>query len=193
MLDKVRVLEVSHAVAGPTAAQVLADYGAEVLKIEKPGEGDIFRNVPGMGPTMFLAVNRGKKSLAIDLKKSEGLTIFYELVRKTDVVIENLGPGVAEKLGISFEKIRKNNSRAIYCKIESFGKGPNREYPGFRSDPSSLSGDNVHDRIPARSLCAGGRLHGGHEHRAPRGCRDSRFVAKASGIGPGSRAAGQFV
>jgi crotonobetainyl-CoA:carnitine CoA-transferase CaiB-like acyl-CoA transferase len=131
LLDTVRVLEVSHAVAGPTAAQVLADYGAEVLKIEKPGEGDIFRNVPGMGPTMFLAVNRGKKSLAIDLKKSEGLAIFYDLVRKTDVVIENLGPGVAEKLGISFEKIRRNNPKAIYCKIESFGKGPYENTPAF--------------------------------------------------------------
>ncbi|HYB04208.1 MAG TPA: CaiB/BaiF CoA-transferase family protein [Nitrososphaerales archaeon] len=131
LLDHTRVLEVSHAVAGPTVSQVLADYGAEVLKIEKPDGGDIFRNVPGMGPTMFLAVNRGKKSVAIDLKKSEGLAIFYELVGKTDVIIENLGPGVAEKLGIYYDKIRKNNVKAIYCKIESFGKGPYENTPAF--------------------------------------------------------------
>ena len=69
MLVDIRVLEVSHAIAGPTASQVLADYGADVIKIERPGSGDIFRNTPGMGPSMFLAVNRGKKSVVIDLKK----------------------------------------------------------------------------------------------------------------------------
>jgi len=122
---------VSHAVAGPTAAQVLADYGAEVIKIERPGEGDIFRDVPGMGPSMFLAVNRGKKSVAIDLKKREGLSIFYSLVRKSDVVIENLGPGVAEGIGINYQRIKRANSKVIYCKIESFGKGPNEKIPAY--------------------------------------------------------------
>jgi crotonobetainyl-CoA:carnitine CoA-transferase CaiB-like acyl-CoA transferase len=131
VLEKIRVLEVSHAVAGPTAAQILADYGAQVVKIEKPGEGDIFRNVPGMGPTMFLAVNRGKKSVAIDLKNSEGLSLFYQLLKKSDIVIENLGPGVAEKLGISYHKIRETNSKTIYCKIESYGKGPYENTPAF--------------------------------------------------------------
>jgi len=130
-LDSIRVLEVSHAIAGPTAAQVLADYGAEVIKIERPGQGDIFRNVPGMGPTMFLAVNRGKRSLALDLKTKEGLSLFYELVKKSDIVIENLGPGVAEELGVSYSKTRKANPRAIYCKIESFGSGPYEKSPAF--------------------------------------------------------------
>ncbi len=131
LLDSLRVLEVSHAVAGPTAAQVLADYGAQVMKIEKPGEGDIFRDVPGMGSTMFLAVNRGKKSVALNLKTREGLKIFYDLVRKSDVVIENLGPGVAEGIGISYRRIKKANPKTIYCKIESFGKGPYEKTPAF--------------------------------------------------------------
>jgi crotonobetainyl-CoA:carnitine CoA-transferase CaiB-like acyl-CoA transferase len=131
ILHDIRVVEVSHAVAGPTAAQVLADYGAEVIKIERPESGDIFRNVPGMGPTMFLAVNRGKRSAAIDLKSREGLRIFYDLVRKSDVVIENLGPGIAEGLGISYAKIKRSNSKSVYCKIESFGKGPYENTPAF--------------------------------------------------------------
>ena len=125
------MLEVSHAVAGPTAAQILADYGAQVVKIEKPGSGDIFRNVPGMGPTMFLSVNRGKKSVCLDLKSREGLDIFYKLVAKSDVVIENLGPGVAEELGITFGKIKKTNPRIVSCKIESFGSGPYENVPAF--------------------------------------------------------------
>jgi len=131
MLESVRVLEVSHAVAGPTAAQVLGDYGAEVIKIERPGSGDIFRDVPGMGPTMFLAVNRGKKSVAIDLKKRRGLSLFYDLVSRSDVVIENLGPGVAENLGITYRKIKRSNSKAVYCKIESYGSGPYEKIPAF--------------------------------------------------------------
>ncbi len=131
LLESKRVLEVSHAVAGPTAAQVLADYGAETIKIERPGRGDIFRDVPGMGPTMFLAVNRGKKSVAIDLKTKEGLSIFYHLARKSDVVIENLGPGVADGLGITYRRLKRANPRAVYCKIESFGKGPYEKTPAY--------------------------------------------------------------
>ncbi len=131
LLHSIRVLEVSHAVAGPTASQVLADYGAEVIKIERPGKGDIFREVPGMGPTMFLAVNRGKKSVALDLKTGEGLALFYRLVDKSNVVIENLGPGVAENLGITYSKIKKENPGIVYCKIESFGKGPNENTPAY--------------------------------------------------------------
>ena len=130
-LNSTRVLEVSHAIAGPTAAQVLADYGAEVIKIERPGQGDIFRDVPGMGPTMFLAVNRGKKSIAIDLKTNAGLSIFYDLTRKSDVVIENLGPGVAEGLDIDYRQIKTANPKVIYCKIESFGKGPYEKTPAY--------------------------------------------------------------
>lgn len=131
ILSSLRVLEVSHAIAGPTAGQVLADYGAEVIKIERPGYGDIFRNVPGMGPTMFLAINRGKKSLALDLKKKDGLSIFYKLVRRSDVIIENLGPGVAESIGVTYARAERANPRVIYCKIESFGEGPYENVPAF--------------------------------------------------------------
>ena len=131
LLHGIKVLEVSHAVAGPTASQVLADYGADVIKIERPGGGDMFRDTPGMGPSMFLAVNRGKKSAVIDLKKSAGLGLFYELVRVSDVIVENMGPQVAERLGITYRKIKSVNPKAIYCRIESFGKGPYKNVPAF--------------------------------------------------------------
>jgi crotonobetainyl-CoA:carnitine CoA-transferase CaiB-like acyl-CoA transferase len=131
LLAGIRVLEFSHAVAGPTTSQVLADYGAEVVKIERPGGSDIFRDIAGMGPSMFLAVNRGKKSVVIDLKKPAGLRLFYELAEVSDVIIQNLGPGVAEKLGVTFRKIKRTNPKAIYCSIESFGKGPYENIPAF--------------------------------------------------------------
>ncbi|MHB2035141.1 MAG: CaiB/BaiF CoA transferase family protein [Nitrososphaerales archaeon] len=131
LLHGLKVLEVSHAVAGPTASQLLVDYGADVIKIERPGGGDMFRDAPGMGPSMFLAVNRGKKSAVIDLKKSEGLRLFYELVRVSDVIIENMGPQVAERLGITYRKIKRANPGAIYCRIESFGRGPYKNVPAF--------------------------------------------------------------
>lgn len=131
ILDSIRVLEISHAIAGPTASQILSDYGAEVIKIEKPEGGDIFREVPGMGPSMFLAVNRGKKSIALDLKKPAGLELFYRLVKVSDVIIENMGPRVAERLGVNYQRIRRANPRAIYCQIESFGKGPYENIPAF--------------------------------------------------------------
>ncbi|MGI0090391.1 MAG: CaiB/BaiF CoA transferase family protein [Nitrososphaerales archaeon] len=127
----IRVLEVSHAIAGPTASQILADYGAEVIKVERPGEGDIFRDTPDMGPSMFLAVNRGKRSAVIDLKNPKGLRLFYDLVRISDVIVENMGPGASERLGITYGKIKRSNSRAIYCRIESFGKGPYESIPAF--------------------------------------------------------------
>lgn len=127
----IRVLEVSQAVAGPAASQILADYGARVTKIERPIVGDIFRNTPGMGESFFLSVNRGKESVAIDLKTPRGLELFYKLAGQSDVIIENLSPGAAEKLGITYAKIRRANSSAIYCKIESFGSGPYQNRPAF--------------------------------------------------------------
>ena len=113
LLQGIRVLEISHAIAGPTTAQILADYGAEVIKIERLGEGDIFRFTPEMGASMFLAVNRGKKSAAFDLKKSKGLSLFFDLVKNCDVIVENMGPGTAEGLGITYRKIKQLNSSTI--------------------------------------------------------------------------------
>ena len=140
LLHGIRVLEISHAIAGPTTAQILADYGAEVIKIERPEEGDIFRFTPEMGASMFLAVNRGKKSVAIDLKKPKGLSLFFEFVKNCDVIVENMGPGTAEGLGITYRKIKKLNPFAIYCKIESFGKGAFQNVPAFDPVLQAASG-----------------------------------------------------
>ena len=130
-LDDVTVIDLSHALAGPFASTMLADYGAEVIKIEPPG-GDVAR---AWGPpfydeeaTYFVNLNRNKKSVAIDLKRPEGRELFFRLLDAADVVLENLRVGAVAKLGIDYARARERQPRIIYCSISGFGQdGPYRD------------------------------------------------------------------
>lgn len=130
-LDDVTVLDLSHALAGPFASTMLGDYGAEVIKIE-PLEGDIAR---AWGPPFyggetayFVNLNRNKKSVAIDLKHSDGKALFFRLLDAADVVLENLRVGSVARLGIDYERARERQPRIIYCSISGFGQdGPYRD------------------------------------------------------------------
>ena len=134
------MIEVGHAVAGPTAGLMLGDLGADVIKIERPGSGDHFRDVPEMGPSMFINLNRGKRSVAIDLGKPRGREILLRLVRVSDIVIDNLDPAASKKLGISYEDLSKENPRIIYCKISGFGEGPYENIPAYDPMLQAISG-----------------------------------------------------
>lgn len=140
MLEGIRVLELGHAVAGPAAGLILSDLGAEVIKVEKPDRGDHFRDLPGMGVSIFVALNRGKKSLALDLSKPEGLDLFLRLVRISDVVIDNLDPEASRKLGITYERLAGLNPSIIYCKITGFGEGPYGGLPAYDPMLQAISG-----------------------------------------------------
>jgi len=129
-LEGVRILDLSHVVAGPFSSMLLADSGAEVIKIEKPNEGEYGRRI---GPFIsneegeetaacFLRMNRNKKSVTIDLKNPEGKSLFLELVKKSDVIIENFRPGTMEKLGLEYEKLKYVNPRIIMASISGFGQ-----------------------------------------------------------------------
>jgi crotonobetainyl-CoA:carnitine CoA-transferase CaiB-like acyl-CoA transferase len=125
-LEGIRVLDVSRVLTGPFCSMILGDLGAEVIKIEIPGEGDDTRH---WGPPFiagesayFLSINRNKKSLTLNLKTEQGKSIFYELVAKCDVLVENFRPGVTEKLGIDYSTLAKRNPRLIYCSITSYGQ-----------------------------------------------------------------------
>ena len=138
-LSGVRVLDLSQMLAGPFGSMILADLGAEVIKIEKPGEGDIGRGMPPHffhGESVyFLSVNRNKKSLTLNLKAKEGLEIFYRLVKVSDVVFDNFRPGVVEKLRIDYETLKKINPRIISCSVSGYGQtGPFKDRPGLRPD-----------------------------------------------------------
>lgn len=130
-----RILDFSKVLAGPLCTQVLGDMGAEVVKVEPIGAGDDTRKWPpfedGEG-TIFLAVNRNKRSLALDLKSPDGLAIALQLAGQADVVIESFGPGVAERLGIGPVALRAANPRLIYCSISGYGsQGPMKEGKGY--------------------------------------------------------------
>jgi len=124
-LRNLRILDLSHTLAGPFATMILSDLGAEVIKVESP-IGDETRSwAPHINgeSAYFMSINRGKKSIVINLKRHEGREILYELVRKCDVVIENFRPGVPEKLGVDYNTLVKYNPRIVYCSIKGFKTG----------------------------------------------------------------------
>ena len=143
-LAGIRVLDFTRVLAGPAAALALADLGAEVIKVEPPGGGDDTRSFPphrGGESHYFLSVNRGKKSIVIDLKSPKGVQLAHELVEKCDVLIENYRPGVMDRLGLGYEKLSATNPGLIYCAISGFGQtGPLRDRPSFDIVLQAMSG-----------------------------------------------------
>ncbi|MFQ5761408.1 MAG: CaiB/BaiF CoA transferase family protein [Candidatus Bathyarchaeia archaeon] len=135
-----RILELGHVVAGPFATFILGNLGAEVIKIERPREGDPARSYPEMGASIFVAYNAGKKSVTLNLKSPVGREILLKLVETADAVVENYSPGVMESLGLSYEDMRRVNPRIIYCSIKGFGPGPYRQRPAMEALVQSLSG-----------------------------------------------------
>jgi crotonobetainyl-CoA:carnitine CoA-transferase CaiB-like acyl-CoA transferase len=131
-LTGLRVLDFSHALAGPYCTMLLAQYGAEILKIEDPATGDVGRSwgPPFIGDqaSYFLGLNSGKRSLAIDVKKPEGLALCLDLAKNADILIENMRPGTMTRLGLGYEAVRARNPRLIYCAISGYGQtGPARD------------------------------------------------------------------
>ncbi|MDH3444709.1 MAG: CoA transferase [Deltaproteobacteria bacterium] len=143
-LEGIKILDITSYIAGPYATLLLADLGAEVYKIETPGAGDPFRTwdkEPKNYSPSFCALNRNKKSVTLDMKTPEGKEAFLRLARDADVIVENLRPGVVDRLGIGYEKIRKFNPKIIYCSISAFGQeGPYRKRPGYDTLGQALSG-----------------------------------------------------
>ena len=142
MLAGIRVLDLGQFITAPFAAMLLAEMGADVVKVERPGAGDPFRSFNGGGYSPhFQAHNRNKRSLALDITRPEGLAAFKRLVKVSDVVIMNSRPGVAEKLGIGWEALSATNPRLVYCAITGFGPdGPYADRPAFDHVGQALSG-----------------------------------------------------
>jgi crotonobetainyl-CoA:carnitine CoA-transferase CaiB-like acyl-CoA transferase len=143
-LEGVRVLDLSRVLAGPFASQMLADMGAEVIKVEPPLSGDDTRLFPPMREGVshyFLSVNRSKKSIVVDLKSPAGAALIKDLAAACDVLIENYRPGVMDRLGLGYEVLSQINPRLIYCAISGFGlNGPLRDRPSFDIVVQALSG-----------------------------------------------------
>jgi len=142
-LAGVRVLDLSSYIAGPYGCTLLADLGADVVKIESP-EGDTLRKYPSTLPSesrAFLGVNRGKRGLALDLKKPEGLAVLKRLVEKADVLVHNFRPSVPPRLGIDYASLKAVNPRLVYCGLSGYGEtGPLREKAGYDQVLQALTG-----------------------------------------------------
>jgi crotonobetainyl-CoA:carnitine CoA-transferase CaiB-like acyl-CoA transferase len=143
-LDGFRVLDLGQLIAGPWAATMLADQGADVIKLERPGVGDLFRYVGssrGGMSGMFHLLNRGKRSLALDLARPEGVEVFLELARGADVIVQNLRPGVVERLGIGYEQVRAVRDDIVYLSLSGFGpEGPYAQRGAYDNVIQSYSG-----------------------------------------------------
>ncbi len=145
VLHDVRVLDFSRVLAGPFATMMLADFGAAVIKVERPGGGDETRS---WGPpyddagqaTYFQAVNRNKESLVLDLSSDAGRRRAHELARESDVVVENFRPGVMDRLGLSYEQLSAADPSLIYCSITGFGSGAGAQLPGYDLLVQALGG-----------------------------------------------------
>jgi crotonobetainyl-CoA:carnitine CoA-transferase CaiB-like acyl-CoA transferase len=169
-LDGITVLDFSHALAGPYCTMLMAAYGARVIKVESPDQGDIGRSwgppFQGGDASYFLGLNSGKQSLAVDLKKPEGLQLCKDLAAKSDILIENFRPGTLNRLGLDYESLAAVNPRLIYVSISGYGQtGPRRMEPamdliiqaasGLMSITGTLGGETVRTGHSVADVTAG--------------------------------------
>lgn len=173
-LDGITVLDLTHMLSGPYGAMILTDLGARTIKVEPPGSGEGTRALLATSPDFardgmgayFLTLNRGKQSVALDLKQEAGREVFYDLVRQADVVIDNFSVGVTQRLGIDHETLAGINPRIVTCSISGFGEtGPDPLRPAFDQVVQAMGGGmsitGSSDQAPVRSGIPHGDLGGG--------------------------------
>jgi len=173
-LEGLRVLDLSRLLPGGFCSMLLADFGADVIKVEDTGLGDYVRWAPpfyegveaGAGSALFLSLNRGKRSIRIDLKSPSGKDVLLRLVRDADVLLESFRPGVLDRLGVGYERLRAENPRLVYAAITGYGQdGPGRERSGHDLNYLGLNGilglSGEHDGPPVASAAQIADLGGG--------------------------------
>lgn len=165
VLDGLRVVDFTHFVAGPLATQTLADFGADVIKIEAPLRGDDFRHYPTVDPEIpaqggpYLWTNRNKKSLALDMKSAAGLAVAKALIAQADVLVENFSSGVMERFGLDYDTCATLNPRLVYCSVSAYGReGPYADRLGFdpivQAESGFISMNGYADRQGVRTGAA---------------------------------------
>jgi formyl-CoA transferase len=163
-LDGVRILDMTHVQSGPSCTQMLGFLGADVIKLEPPGRGDItrgqLRDIPNVDSLYFTMLNCNKRSITLNMKSAHGTEIFTELLKTSDVVVENFGPGVLDRLGFPWETIQQINPRVIYASIKGFGLyGPNSDLKAYESIAQAMGGamstTGLEDGPP---LCTGAQI-----------------------------------
>jgi len=174
-LDGVRILDFTHVQSGPTCTQLLAWFGADVIKVERPGAGDVtrgqLRDVPNADSLYFTMLNHNKRSITLDAKNPKGKEVLEGLVKACDVLVENFGPGVLDRMGFTWERLQQLNPRLIYASVKGFGPGPYEECKvyenvaqctggsasttGFRDGPPLVTGAQIGDSGTGLHLALG--------------------------------------
>jgi crotonobetainyl-CoA:carnitine CoA-transferase CaiB-like acyl-CoA transferase len=157
-LAGLRVVEFAHMVMGPSCGLILADLGAEVIKVE-PLEGDNTRRLVGAGAGFYAIFNRNKKSLALNLKRPEGLEVVLRLADAADVMTENFRPGALEKMGLGYEALQKRNPRLVYCTLKGFLSGPYEHRPALDEVVQMMGGLAYMTGLPDRPLRVGSSVN----------------------------------
>src|SRR6202048_1342274 len=143
-LEGVRVLDLSHVQAGPTGSQLLAWMGADVIKVEMPGRGDITRgqlqDVKGADSLYYTMLNSNKRSITVNLKSPRGKAVIEELVRRSDIIVENFGPGVLDRQGFTWARFQELNPRVIYASIKGFGPGRYADFKAYENVAQCMGG-----------------------------------------------------
>jgi crotonobetainyl-CoA:carnitine CoA-transferase CaiB-like acyl-CoA transferase len=158
-LAGIRVIEFSHMVMGPSAGLILADLGADVIKVEPLGEGDNTRNLAGSGAGFFVAFNRNKRSVQIDLKSARGLVLIKRLIASADVVTENFRPGALEALGLGYNALKADHTGLIYCSMKGFLTGPYEHRTALDEVVQMMGGLAYMTGPPGRPLRAGASVN----------------------------------
>jgi formyl-CoA transferase len=142
-LEGVRVLDMTHVQSGPSATQVLAWLGADVVKLEAP-TGDItrqqLRDIPDVDSLYFTMLNCNKRSITLNMKSEEGKQLFIEMVKEADVLVENFGPGAVDRMGFTWDRLEQLNPRLIYASIKGFGEGPYTHYKAYEVVAQAMGG-----------------------------------------------------
>src|SRR5262244_2440388 len=152
------VLEFSHTVMGPTAGLIFAELGADVVKIEPAPKGDHTRGLGGFGAGFFAAFNRNKRSLALDLKRTDGQAVLHRLAADADVVLENYGPGTMERLGCGYEQLAPLNPRLVYLALKGYLAGPDEHRPALDEVVQFQTGLAYMTGPPGQPLRAGASI-----------------------------------
>jgi len=143
-LDGIKVLDMTHVQAGPSCTQILGWLGADVIKVELPGRGDItrgqLRDLPGVDSLYFTMLNCNKRSITLNTKSPDGKAIFTKLLAHCDVIVENFGPGVLDRQGFTWEKIREINPRITYASIKGFGAGKFEDFKAYETVAQAMGG-----------------------------------------------------
>ncbi len=174
-LDGIRILDMTHVQSGPTCTQILAWFGADVIKVELPGRGDItrgqLRDKPNVDSLYFTMLNSNKRSITINTKHEKGKEVFRKLIKACDVMVENFAPGALDRQGFTWEVIHELNPRLIYASVKGFGPGPYEDCKVYENiaqcTGGSASTTGFDDGPPLVTGCADRRF--GHRHSSRRG------------------------